>query len=401
MCMRNSRGEFAFAQGLLAVRVQPDSSAGRARGFNLVELLMSMALATIIFMAITTLFVKQTEVMQEQNELIVLNREARFGLDHLRTDLTSLGSNSTPNSAVDPSVCIKPATQIRALTVDTTVGYVAASSLNANIEPTALTLFGSLDIKTRYRSQAISGSTVTLLDDGKLPVDQAAWDETFATDRFLRISGADGQQMFFAIASGNQSSKTVTVADPIPRVTTGSNCGYTGLGVNYNIDVQNFVRYRVVADIRPGAPLDVSGKALQGLLVRERMNSSGTSVKNQLVLVENAIDLQIYDIGFDIERSSEKVKFDVKRLAADVFVSGGGGLLGNLASEAMPEALRFVTIKLSVRTTWPRKGLVHRPRDVSWEPLTTYLLPNELDGSHPVMSVASRVAFPTLVSRNL
>ena len=362
---------------------------------------MSMALATIMFMAITTLFVRQNELMQEQNELIVLNREARFGLDHLRTDLTSLGSNTTPNSTADPTVCTKPAAQLRALTVNTTDGYVAATALNPNVVPTSLTLFGSLDIKTRYRTAAIEGSVVTLYDDGNLPATQAAWDEVFATDRYVRISGADGQQMFFAILSGNQGSKTVTVSGTIPRVATGNNCGYTGLGINYNVDVQNFVRYRVVGDVRPGAPLDKTGKALQSLLVRERMQTDATTVRNQLVLVENAVDLQIYDIGFDIDRTQDKVKLSVLRLADDVFLPGGGGALGNQTATAMPEALRFLTVKLSVRTTWPRKQLVHRPREVVWQPLQTWLLPDENDGSHPVISVASRVAFPTLVSRNL
>ncbi|MBM4342216.1 MAG: prepilin-type N-terminal cleavage/methylation domain-containing protein [Deltaproteobacteria bacterium] len=370
-------------------------------GFNLVELLMSMALATIIFMAITTLFVRQSELMQEQNELIVLNREARFGLDHLRTDLTSLGSNTTPNSTADPTVCVKPTAQLRALTVDTTNGHVAADGLNPNVVPTSLTLFGSLDIKARYRTAAIEGSVVTLYDDGNLPGTQAAWDEVFTTDRFVRISGADGQQMFFPIASGNQGSRSITVLGTIPRVSTGNNCGYTGLGINYNVDVQNFVRYRVIGDLRPGAPTDVGGKPLQSLLVRERMQTDGTTLRNQLVLVENAVDLQIYDIGFDADRTQDKVKIDVKRLADEVFLPGGGGALGNQAASAMPEALRFLTVKLSVRTTWPRKQLVHRPREVAWQPLQTWLLPNENDGSHPVISVASRVAFPTLVSRNL
>ncbi len=362
---------------------------------------MSMALATIMFMAITTLFVRQNEQMQEQNELIVLNREARFGLDHLRTDLTSLGSNTTPNSTVDPTVCVKPATQIRVLTADTTNGYVAASALNPNVVPTSLTLFGSLDIKTRFRTSAMEGSVVTLYDDGNLPATQAAWDEVFATDRFVRISGADGQQMFFPILAGNQGSRTITVSGTIPRVATGNNCGYTGLGINYNVDVQNYVRYRIVGDLRPGAPTDKAGKALQSLLVRERMQIDGTTIRNQLVLVENAVDLQIFDMIFDADRTQAAVKLDPKRLADEVYLPGGGGPLGNQAASAMPEALRFMTVKLSVRTTWPRKQLVHRPREVLWQPLQTWLLPDENDGSHPVISVASRVTFPTLVSRNL
>lgn len=369
-------------------------------GFNLIELLISMALATIVFMAITTLFVRQGAMMQEQNELIVLNREARFGLDHLRSDLTSLGSNTTPNSLVDPLVCPKPATQIRALTVDTANGYVGAAQYNPNVIPTSLTLFGSLDIKNRYKSYKIEGSVVTLYDDGTLPANQADMDTIFSTDRYLRIAGADGQQMFFPILSTSQGSRTITVSGVIPRVGTNNTCGYTGIGANYNVDVQNFVRYRIVADNRPGAPLDKSSKALQSLLVRERLSADTLTVKSQLILVENAVDLQIYDVGYDKDPLPDSLKIEVKRLVDEVFQPGGGGLLGN-TNAARPEALRFMTVKLSVRTTWPRDKLVHRPRDVFWQPLDTWLLPDETTGSHPVIGAAARVSFPTLVSRNL
>ncbi len=378
---------------------QHTTQALRQRGFNLVELLISMALATTVFMAITTLFVRQSEMMQQQNELIVLNREARFGLDHLRRDLTSLGSNTTPNSLVDPLVCPKPAVQIRALTVDTTNGYVGAVAYNPNVVPTSLTLFGSLDIKNRYKSYRIEGSTITLYD-GTLPTSQADMDAIFSVDRFVRIAGGDGQQMFFPIVATSQSSRTITVGGVVPRVATNNTCGYTGIGANYNIDVQNFVRYRVVADSRPGSPVDKANKSLQSLLVRESLSVDGITVKSQLVLVENAVDLQIYDVGYDKDPLPDSLKIEVKRLVDEVFQSGGAGLLGN-TNAARPEALRFMTVKLSVRTTWPRDKLVHKPRDVFWQPLDTWLLPDEVTGSHPVISAAARVSFPTLISRNL
>lgn len=371
------------------------------RGFNLIELMMSMAVATVMFMALTTLFVRQSEQMLQQTELIVLHREARFGLEHLRADLGSLASNSTPNSVVDPLTCPKPEVPLRALSVAVDNSFVSSAALNPNVQPASLTFFGSLDIKTRYRSAAISGSKVTLFDDGNLPKSQAEYDDIFSVDRYVRISGSDGRQMFFAIASASESDRSVTVVGQIPQIGNGVTCGYQGLGVNYNVDVQNFVRYRITADVRPGAPTDPGGQPTQSLLVRERLAVDGVTPKAQLILVENAVDLQLFDVGMDMDPAPDNVKLKVYPLTADVAAPGGDGFLGT-TTVAHPEALRFLTVKLSVRTQWPTEKLVHTPREVAWQPLKTWQLSTNLPGrAHPVITTATRIALPTLVSRNL
>lgn len=378
----------------------PPSRAWGSRGFNLMELMMSLGIATGIFMGMVTLFVQQGQVMQQQNELILLNRESRFGLEHLRADLQSLGSYTTPNSAIDPLVCVKPDPVLRALSGDVSTGYVAAAQYNPHVKPVSLTLFGSMDVKTRYKTASIDGSKVLLLDDGTLPVSQEDFEAVFAVGRYLRISGANGQMMFYPITAANQGDRSVTVGSVIQRVGNGITCGYSGLGNNYDIDVQNFVRYRITADVRPGAPTDGGGAALQSLLVRERLAVDGTTVLGQLVLVENAVDLQLYDIGMDFDSSAEVVKLKVLPLTEDVIQANGEGFLGSTTS-AHPEALRFLTVKLSVRSQWPQRDLLHRKRDVSWQPLQTWQLPGENDGAHPVVTAATRVALPTLVSRNM
>lgn len=387
------------AQAKRAVNASAAALRG-SRGFNLMELMMSMGIATAIFMGMVTLFVQQSQVMQQQNELILLNRESRFGLEHLRADLQSLGSNTTPNSAIDPLVCVKPDPVLRAISADVDSGHVAAPQLNPHVKPVSLTLFGSMDVKTRYKTASIDGAKVFLFDDGTLPLTQDDFEAVFAVGRYLRISGANGQMMFYPIVSANQGDRSVTLSAVVQRVGNGITCGYSGLGNNYDIDVQNFVRYRVVADERPGAPKDAGGAALQSLLVRERLGTDATTVLGQLVLVENAVDLQLYDVGMDFDASPETVKLKVLPLTQDVVQANGEGFLGNTSS-AHPEALRFLTVKLSVRSQWPQRDLLHRKRDVSWQPLQTWQLPGELDGAHPVVTAATRVALPTLVSRNM
>lgn len=368
-------------------------------GYNLLELLISMSLATIIFMAMVTLFVSQSKVMDKQNEAIAMNREASFGLDHLRRDLSTLGSHATPNSDVDPLVCPKPGVTLRALTLGVD-GYVSDAGLNPNVNPLSLTLFGSLDVKQRFRTESIDGSKVILADDGKLPATEEAFQAIFAQDRWLRLSGPDGKMMYFPIVSASQSGRTITVQGVIPRMEAGQVCGYQGFGDGMWVDVQGFVRYRVIEDKRPGAPVGKGGKGEKSLLVRERLAVDGTTLVSQLVLVDNAVDLQVYDAVLDNDPNSDVQKLKAYPLADDLVQKNGDGPLGSTLA-ARPEALRFLTVKLSVRTEWADKDLVHKARDVAWQPLETWLLADDGRGANGVVSVASRIALPTLVSRNL
>lgn len=377
----------------------PDQRHGE-RGFNLVELLISLSIATILLMAIVTLFVKQTQVMSNQTAVLDMQRGARFGMEHLTRDLAALGSNSTPNSVNDPLVCPKPAVPLRAVTLSLTDGYVAAPEKNPNVRPVAIRLFGTLDVKSRWKTANIDGSTVYLYDDGTLPATEELWNNSFGPDKYLRIAAPDGKQMYFAISDSSFAAKSVQVTEAIPRQEVGQPCGYTGFGNNLWVDVQNFVRYRIVADTRPGAATGTDGTPLQSILVRERLGTDGTTVVGQLPLVDNAVDLSLFDIALDNDPASDVQKIKIYPLVEDVVTKDGAGKLGS-DNSARPESLRFLTVKLSVRSDDPVSNLAHRPRDVVWQPLDTWQLPDQTDLAHPVVTAASRVAMPTLVSRNL
>jgi prepilin-type N-terminal cleavage/methylation domain-containing protein len=372
------------------------------RGFNLLELLMSMSLATILFMAITTLYVKQGEVLQQQNDVLDMNREARFALEHLRRDLTSLGSNGTPNSSTDPLVCPKPDVVLRAAMASMDGNYVASPELNPGVRPIALTLFGSLDVKRRFRTASIVGNKVFLLNDATSPPpkNQDEYDQIFTTDRLLRVSGADGQMAYYHISGGSAGDNSVTVSGNIARQGEGQVCGYTGFGENYWVDVQGFVRYRVIGDTRPGAPTLATGLPERTLLVRERLLGDGLTTLNQTVLAENVVELGLYDVLMDKDRAPESMKAGVYKKIDNLLTSSGDGLLGNTGT-AVPEALRALTVKLSVRSEWPNRGLAHVPRQSYYSPLTTFQLANDGRGTSPVVTLGTRVFLPTLVSRNL
>ena len=373
---------------------------GFSPGFNLIEVLIALSLSTIVFMAGVSMFVKQSDVMNQQSDMIDMNREARFALEHLRTDLTSLASNATPHSDVDPQVCPKPAQDLLAIALNTDNGYVVDQALNPFVTPVSIRLFGSLDVKTRWHTASIDTSTVRLLDEGTLPTTNDAWNAVFTTDRYLRLGGMDGSMMYFPIASSNFTNKTVTVTGTIPRQTEGQACGYLGAGTNYSVDVQGYVRYRVVSDSRPGAPRRTDNAPENTLLVRERLGTDGTTVAFQTILAENVVDLAVYDMWFDLDPAPETQKISLMPTSTDVVQPGGSGLLGT-GGGAHPEELRAMTVKLTVRSMWPQKSLVHQPRAQNFAPLDTWKVADDQRGIYPTVTLAGRVSMPTMVSRNL
>lgn len=373
----------------------------REGGFNLVELLMAMAMSTIIFMAITVLYNFQSAAIQEQNGFLLMQREARFAMDHLRRDLVSLGSNATPNSDIDAQVCPKPSGgPLQALSLADNVGYVYNSDDNPNIRRISLTLFGGLDVRRRFRTAGIAGEVVTLVADDPaqpLPGTEEVWNDTFTTDRFLRLSGADGGSFYFPIVATSFKDKSISLSSPPPRIAGTSRCGYQGFGDGMWADVQGFIRYSVIADQRPGAPKDSSGNWRRSLLVRDRLATDGDKLSQRLVLAENVVELGIYDVAYDSQTAPDVVTLQQEFIHDDIF--GGTKLTGK--SGASPEQLRFLTIKLSVRGEYHNKALAHVPRLSIYHPLRTYKSFPKEAGASQVMTVGGRITMPALVARNL
>ena len=390
---RRSRSRQAAQRGL--------PSEVNQRGFNLIELLMAMGIAAVIFMSITVLYTYQAKTLQAQTSVLTMHREVRFAIDHMRRDLVSLGSNTSPNSVIDDLVCPKPATDLRVITLELGKGYVYQPLLNPNIQSVAMTLFGSLDVRTRYRVESISGSKVTL-QNVDLPASEEAWKQIFTTDRFLRLSTAEGNAFYYPIASSSFSDRAVTLTAAPPQISGSQRCGYLATGFGMWADVQGFIRYQVVADKRPGAPLDEKNNDMRGILVRERLATDGVTMVSQTILAENAVELSIADAAFDIDPDAANITFKVYPLQnhPELLTPGGGGLLGSSAS-AKPEQLRFMSIKLSVRADVPDRDLLHTPRPALQLPLLTYKLEEKRPTTCRVVTMGTRVHMPTMVARNL
>ena len=373
---------------------------GGELGYNLIELLMAMALSSVVFMSITTLYAYQAESFSSQAHVLTSTRNGRFAMEHLRRDLMALGSNATPNSTVDDLVCPKPAIPLRALTLDSDEGYVYRPDLNPHLRTIAITLFGSLDIKSRFETESITAKIVKLVDDGGLPSTEDVWNGTFTTDRFLRMATGDGKSMIIPIASTSFSDKTVTLKTEPEQMQGTQRCGYQGAGGGLSVDVQGLIRYRIIADTRPTAALDSNGNAIGTLLVRERLEVDGTTVHGALPLAENVVEIGVFDAILDGDPAADAIKPDQRYFVEEMVQPDGSGVLGD-TNTARPEALRSITVKISIRGDEQQRGLTHRPRGDKRNPLMTYRIDPAGNGAAQVTTLATRVAMTTLISRNL
>ena len=75
---------------------------GLRRGFTLVELMIAMALVGMITLLIYGLFVRTSDALTDVEGMSTALEQARFGIDHVRVDLQSAGSQMSPNPVADP-----------------------------------------------------------------------------------------------------------------------------------------------------------------------------------------------------------------------------------------------------------------------------------------------------------
>jgi hypothetical protein len=171
-------------------------------------------------------------------------------------------------------------------------------------------------------------------------------------------------------------------------------CGTHGFGSNIEANVVGFVRYRIVEDNRAGAPF---GKLD---LIREDMeyvNGSLTPVTgSQLVIVEYAVDLQIYDMAFDDDATGLNPQITtITKNVNEVLDSLGDGV------DARPEDLRFITVALTVRSDTEDESFQHKARENPYDPILSYELFPELEGACRVATLASKLETRSLSVRNL
>ena len=155
----------------------------------------------------------------------------------------------------------------------------------------------------------------------------------------------------------------------------------------------------MVQDTRPGA---TPGKSD---LIREEFNNDGvTAVSNsKLIITENVVDLSIYDFFFDEDKTGTAPALLPSGhhpvVTQQIIAPSGFGLLGKDSTRV--QDLRFLTLKLTVRSALEDPDLIHQARTALNKPIRTFDVFPSLEGAARTLSMASKIKLNTLAVRNV
>ncbi|NOZ02349.1 MAG: prepilin-type N-terminal cleavage/methylation domain-containing protein [Deltaproteobacteria bacterium] len=389
--IRRSTG---WAGGVPRARVPAES------GFTLVEIMVSLVIATILLGAIFYVYSISTGAYQVQEQLMRAMEQARFGLEELKRDIGAAGFLATPDSTADTNVCPKPVSRLQGIYFQRQ-GDVYEGLTNINIQPTAVVLLGAYASPEVFFTQQILNRVVTLQQTANFPQTQGEFDSIFNANRMLRIVNAEQYEMYYRIASWDFATRTVTLTTAPPVSSPPDYCGIQGFGVGLEVNVVNYIRYILRFDTRNGAPVDEAGRPNKVDLIREELDPSGTVVNGtRLVVAENIADLQFYDFINDVDATGRDPNLVISPYITNVLNPGGGGTLG-LGVGARPQDLRFVTIVLTARTEDEDPNLVFTPRAGAFAPLLAYDSEKALRGASRTATLAARVDIKAFQVRNV
>ena len=374
--------------------------ARRRSGFTLVELMVAVAVASVLVIIVYSVYIRGAKTYRVQNMALGMQAQARYALDHLKRDIGDAGFNGATNSRVDANLCGAPAFELRAITLQR-LGDVANPTENANIQPLAVTLFGDYTGYGQvFRTKSIVGSVITLPSDVKSIVTEQQFKEMFAggRTRYLRILDQEQYEMLVEIVSADYAAvdPTIRLASAPQTRGAGSSCGIQGFGSGLEVNPAMFIRYRVVKDGRDGEPADKT------VLVREELLVDGVTpvTGTRLIVAEYVVDLNVYDLAFDDDDTGVQPSISYQPVAFPTVINDSGeGLLGNKA-DARPEDLRMLTLKVTVRTAEEDEQLFHVPRATPTSPIQSYESIPGLQGAARTMTLATKVMFNTLAIRN-
>lgn len=367
-------------------------------GFTLIELMITFLLASVVMASVFVMYTQVTKSFHRQGELIKSQAQLRFALDNLKNDIRRAGFQATIHSQKDTSrVCwTPPGVDLLALTIERGNGFVHLPTVNVDVAPSSITLFGdyfSPNAQGFYAFQVDSGGNVYMdpLDATLSAMSEAEFDSIFRPNvRWLRVVTKDEKEWYSKIIATDYPNRRLTLSSSPP----GSGYCLAGFGQG-SVNPVGWIRYELREDTRTAALL-ADGAELRDLgktdLVRVEVDSDGVPVENTaLVIAEYVVDLQFYDFGLDLTSLGQTTSITHFPLVEDVATSGGTGLLGSDVSSSRTNDLRYLTPKVSVRTPHEDQDFFFTPRESDYGPLLSFELDQVMDGSARVESLASRV----------
>lgn len=368
------------------------------RGFTLIELMVAVLVGSIVVAGIYLLYNQSVKAYRIQDQSLDALGQLRAGMHQFKTDLRSAGYNAPCQTDMETWVTTPPGMVLSAVAVEQdNDAPVIHNSFNTSISPQRVRILGDFWSHRTYTTEAVTGQTVTLRwgpEDG----DQQEFERVFNDRRLLRIEtyGVIREEQLIPIASANFSgglNPTITLANVVQ--------GIGGFGTGNEVSVVGYIRYSLKRDTRR------NDESIKTDLIREELMPSGIVADGSaLIIAENIVDLQVYDIcmntvppasGTMIQRPIEP-GVSLQCFANMDALSGSGHSLA-ATSNNESHLLRSLAIKLAARTPYEDPDIPFAPRQVVDSPLRAYELDPELPGAARVFELAAMTTLTSIQAR--
>ncbi|MBU0554332.1 prepilin-type N-terminal cleavage/methylation domain-containing protein [Myxococcota bacterium] len=269
-----------------------------ARGYTFVELLIAVAMSSVVLLAVYYVFIASTEQFYRQEQNIQMQEGLRFALEYIKTDLRNSGRLSvvdgTNNPSRDPGFC-RPTADLTAIQLmDNTSGNNVPDILtNApnRVTPDNLRMLVENTGSTPLLTADVNGAKVTLAA-ANLQSDQAARDllnaptrmsDTFKAGHYLYIVNPLNNESDLVPIQGianDGGRQSINLA--APTCVNVAQC----LGACRVNSVQ-LIEYIILADGD-----DATGRKTD--LHRRVLDVRNDNVTQDLIIGEHVVDLQLW-----------------------------------------------------------------------------------------------------------
>lgn len=329
-----------------------------AGGFTMVELLIALFLSSIVMLAVYFVFISNTEQYYRQEQIVQMQENMRFALEHVKNDMRNAGRLTVVNgnnANPDPGFC-RPTPDMQAIRLFDNEQAGARPDLpnilqqfSNGIRPDRLQLLVDASGATPVVTRRISGQVVTVESNDRQPTrDARTLLQPGADQRFERLF-RPGHYLYIS-SLDEKASDLVPISDVDfdadgARITLSRQpCLPAGMcDGRCNVNPVQLVEYALVDDI------GVAGKTD---LVRRIIEADGNEPieGTQLVISEYAVNLQVW--GTYDARVLAGNQPDVPR---DPNPTDDIGNWPNAVSEGQvlnvrPERVRALNVVLATRT---------------------------------------------------
>jgi len=403
------------------------------RAMTFVELLVAMTISIMLMGATYFIAKAQFGTTQSQQEVMDALRTSRMALSYLKNDIAAAGFMASPDLStdgsgkpVDKDVCtiptFSPNMRPAAIQLIQPNNSPYLGNYNQNIRPMSIVLFGAYPSHLTFRTDHITGTNIFLQQGvgSNLP-SRAEFNRIFSTHHIIRLLNQNNKMIFLQITGRDYTSAKVIVNQVIPSAT--GNCGVTGFGRSLSVNVDSFVRYRLKMKQDQNQP------SLKNhyVLVREELDpfSAWAPVTSTILpIADYAVDLEFYDFIFDMDLTGKDPDMStnstlnnwtqnpyampesvlMKGSAPPVTVYLGSDSTKNISIG--PKDLRFLTVKLSVRTRDEDHSILYKQSaggnsPGKHNPIPYFDADPTTQGLARVVSLLSKVELTSIAGRNM